>query len=124
MSALKRLREIVVKVQEEKEQALADLEKEYLAKRRKIEEEYDLKTFFKKDFCNLCDGLKSWKCSECSYILCKDCTNGIVEARKTLLKSRLRILKLGPLPIAEAKKQFMEEGLKCPHCRVTKITVK
>lgn len=125
MNVKKRFRDFLVELKAEKASALDDLEKEYQAKRRRIEEEYDLTGLVNSvEPCNLCDKVSAWSCSNCKYNLCRDCLGRIHKSRSELMVKRIRTLKLSSLPLALAKKKFIEDGLKCPQCRTTKLTVK
>ena len=120
MNVKKRFRDFLVELKAEKATALDDLEKEYKAKRRRIEEEYDLTGLVNSvEPCNLCDNVSAWSCSSCKYNLCRGCIDKIHKTRSELMKKRIRTLKLSPLPLAQAKKKFIVEGLKCPQCRTT-----
>lgn len=125
MNVKKRFRVFLLEIKAEKAKALDDLDKEYKAKRRKIEEEYDLTGLVNSvEPCNLCDSDSAWSCSNCKYNLCLGCLGRIHKSRSDLMKKRIRTLKLSPLPLAVAKKKFIEDGLKCPQCRTTNLTVK
>ena len=127
MNVKKRFRDFISELKAEKAKALDELEKEYQAKRRKIEEEYDLESLVQTvnvEPCNLCVGDSSWCCSICDYKLCLDCINKIYKTRSELMKKHIRALRLSPLPLAEAKKKFIEDGLNCPQCRTTKLPAK
>jgi len=125
MSTKKRFRDLFQEVKREKEEALQQLDEEYKVKRQKIDEEYDFSFTLEslKDCCSLCDiNDPKWKCPGCSYILCSDCINSIRTARVEVMKHRLGIFKLGTLSIAQAKKNFMKQGMKCPKCRTKKFS--
>jgi hypothetical protein len=120
MNVKKRFRDFLVELKAEKAQALEKLDTEYKAKRQKIEQEYDLTGLVNSvEPCNLCDNDSVWLCSNCKYNLCRGCIDKIHETRSELMKKRIRTLKLSPLPLAQAKKKFIVEGLKCPQCRTT-----
>ena len=122
MNVKKRFRDFLLEIKAEKAKALDDLEKEYQAKRRKIEEGYDLTGLVNSvEPCNLCDNDSAWSCSNCSYNVCRTCIDKIHKTRSDLMKTRIRALKLSPLPLAQAKKKFIADGFKCPQCRTTPL---
>ena len=124
MNVQKRFRSFISDLQAEKENALNALEEEYQSKRQKIEKEYDLNGLLKSlevDTCSLCDSESQWKCYRCNYCLCKNCIEKIYKSRKDLMKKKQSVLILSDLPLQEAKKRFVEEGLVCPQCKSSKI---
>jgi hypothetical protein len=120
MNVKKRFRDFLVELKAEKALALEKLDTEYKAKRRRIEQEYDVTGLVNSvEPCNLCDNDSAWSCSRCSYNVCRDCIDKIHKTRSDLMKTRIRTLKLSPLPLAQAKKKFIVDGLKCPQCKST-----
>ena len=120
MNVKKRFRDFLVELKAEKAKALDDLEKEYKAKRQKIDQEYDVTGLVNSvEPCNICENDSVWSCSRCSYNVCRGCIDQIHKTRSELMKKRIRTLKLSPLPLAQAKKKFIVDGLKCPQCKST-----
>ena len=124
MNVKKRFRTFISELQREKEKALNALDKEYQLKRQKIEEEYDLNSLLKSvevEACNLCEDEFKWKCNRCNYCLCEKCIEKIYKSRKQLSMKMQSALILSSLPLREAKRKFIEEGLVCPQCKSSKI---
>ena len=122
MNVKKRFRDFISELKAEKAQALEKLDAEYKAKRQKIEEEDDLEGLVQSvqvEPCNICENDSVWSCSRFSYNVCRGCIDQIHKTRSDLMKTRIRTLKLSPLPLAQAKKKFIVDGLKCPQCKST-----
>lgn len=124
MDSEKLFQDFIKNLEVEKEESLRLLEEEYKRKRQTIEKKYDSLLESVCPPCELCVSKSSWCCSLCDYKLCFGCVDKIYKTRLELMKTRIPVLKLSPLPLSVAKKQFIKKGLKCPQCRTTKLTVK
>ena len=126
MNAKKRVRNLISQLKAEKNKALKELEKEYKAKRQKIEDEYDLSGLDSCVLmCKICDEKDPvWTCKKaCKYRVCQGCLKSIYTARVNLMKKSLRILKLKPCPLQVAKNAFLKQGLRCPACRSVSLPI-
>lgn len=119
MTTRKRFREFAKRLTEEKQYELDELEREYSAKRAKIEEEYDLNKILEDDCSQCLDEMYSWSCSHCSHKLCKTCICDMRAEREANADSFLETIQQNNLDTA--RREYVQQGMVCPNCKLKRI---